>query len=63
MPGQNGISLSDEKTNSVYTLSGETSGVKAGDRMTLQGKKNSKANHTFGWEVTKIRSDHGVCQP
>jgi hypothetical protein len=34
-----GMSVTDEKDKRVYVLSGNTAGVKPGDRMKLQGKK------------------------
>lgn len=61
---QNGMVMNDEKDKLVYTLSGETSGIKPGERMTLQGKKiKPNTGNPLGWEITKIRTDHGVCQP
>jgi hypothetical protein len=63
-PAQNGFIVNDEKDKLVYTLSGDTAGVKQGERMTLQGKKiKPNAGNTLGWEITKIRTDYGVCQP
>jgi hypothetical protein len=63
-PGQNGMIVSDEKDKLVYTLSGDTAGVRADERMTLQGKKiKPNAGNPLGWEITKIRTDYGVCQP
>jgi hypothetical protein len=63
-PAQNGMSVNDEKDQRVYTLSGDTAGVKPGERMTLQGKKiKPNAGNPPGWEITKVRTDYGVCQP
>ena len=63
-PAQNGFIVNDEKDKLVYTLSGDTAGVKQGERMTLQGKKiKPNAGNPLGWEITKIRTDYGVCQP
>src|ERR1039458_3680498 len=63
-PAQNGMIVNDEKDKLVYTLSGDTAGVKPGERMTLQGKKiKPNAGNPLGWEITKIRTDYGVCQP
>jgi hypothetical protein len=61
---QNGMIVKDENDKHVYTLSGDTAGVKSNERMTFQGKK-TKANgrNPLGWEITKIRNDYGVCQP
>jgi hypothetical protein len=63
-PAQNGMIVNDEKDKLAYTLSGNAAGVKAGERMTLQGKKiKPNAGNPLGWEITKIRTNHGVCQP
>jgi hypothetical protein len=61
---QGGMTVNDEKDKLVYTLSGDTVGVKPGDRMTFQGKKVKPINGTpLGWEITKIGNDYGVCRP
>jgi hypothetical protein len=63
-PAQNGMIVNDEKDKLVYILSGDTAGVKPGERMALQGKKiKPNAGNPLGWEITKIRTDYGVCQP
>jgi hypothetical protein len=63
-PAQNGMIVTDEKDKRVYTLSGDTAGVKPDERMTFQGKKiKPNAGNPLGWEITKIRNDYGVCQP
>ncbi len=63
-PAQNGFIVNDEKDKLAYTLFGETAGVKQGERMTLQGKRiKPNAGNPLGWEITKVRTDYGVCQP
>ena len=63
-PAQNGMTVNDENDQRVYTLSGDTAGVKPGERMTLQGRKiKPNAGNPPGWEITKVRTDYGVCQP
>lgn len=60
----NAMTLTDEKDRQVYQLGGDTSGVKPGERLTLQGKKiNTGANHALTWETQKIAKDLGACQP
>lgn len=61
----NGLSVTDEKDKQVYALSGETTGVKAGDRMKLQGKKvkSRDSNKPLEWETRNVARDFGVCQP
>ena len=61
-PGASGMSVTDEKDKQSYALSGDTAGVKAGDRMMLKGKvkHNGKA---LVFESQRIIRDFGVCQP
>ena len=63
--GENGMTLTDEEDRRSYSLSGETAGVKPGDRMKLQGKrlKRKRSNKTQVWETAKIVEDFGVCRP
>lgn len=63
-PAQNGMIVSDEKDKLVYTLSGDTTGVKPGERMAFHGRKiKPNGDHPLGWEITKIRADYGACRP
>ena len=57
--------MTDEKDKRIYTLSGNTAGLKLGDRMTLQGKKMKQkgAGKTLVWETKTVRKDFGACQP
>jgi hypothetical protein len=60
----NEITLTDQKDRRVYRFSGDTTGVKPGEGMTLPGKKiNPKLSSTPTWETEKIIRDFGVCQP
>jgi hypothetical protein len=60
----NGLVVTNEKDKRVYTLSGDTAGVKPGERMTLQGHKISfSGSNPLGWEVSQIQKDYGACQP
>jgi hypothetical protein len=63
--GENGMSLTDEKDKRIYALSGNTAGIKPGERVTLQGKKIKPkgANNTFVWETKSVTKDFGACQP
>jgi len=63
--GENGMSVTDDKDKRFYTLTGNTAGIKPGDRMTLQGKKikPKDAGKTLVWETKKMNKDFGVCQP
>jgi hypothetical protein len=61
----NAITVTDEKDKQTYRLTGHTAGVKAGDRMKLQGKKTSSkvGGNSPGWKITKVDEDLGVCHP
>ena len=63
--GSDGMTVADEKDRQVYTLSGDTSSIKSGDRMTLQGKrpKSTGSAKPLTWEVRKVAKDFGVCRP
>lgn len=59
---QDGILVTSEKDKRIYLLSGDTSGVKPGERMTLHLKKiKTKGSHTVTWETKKITKDFGTC--
>jgi hypothetical protein len=61
--GANGMTVTDEKDKEIYALSGDATGVKAGDRMKFQGKKvKSKGpDKTLVWETKKVAKDFGAC--
>ena len=63
--GENGMSVTDEKDKRLYALSGTTTDVKPGDRMTLQGKKikSQDAGKTLLWETKQVAKDLGACRP
>jgi hypothetical protein len=62
--GDSGMTLTDEKNKQIYTLSGDTAGIKPGDRMKLQGKKvKPKGPKTRVWETKDVAKDFGTCQP
>ncbi len=62
--GANGMTVTDEKNKQIYALSGDTTNIKPGDRMRLQGKKaKSKGpDKTLVWEAREVTKDFGVCQ-
>jgi len=66
LSGQSGMSLVDESDKQTYVLSGETSGLKPGDRMSLSLRKTTtkaKGAKTVSWEVQKVKQDFGACHP
>jgi len=63
--GETGMTVSDEKDKQIYALSGNTVGIKPGDRMKLQGKKvkPKSPDKTLVWETREVNRDFGLCQP
>ncbi len=60
-----GMTMTDEKDKQIYSLSGDTTNIKPGDRMRLLGKKakSEGAGMTRVWETKSVSKDFGVCQP
>ena len=60
----NGMTITNEKDKQTYTLSGDITAIKPGDRLKLQGKKRrlGDTNKTLDWEARKVVKDFGVCQ-
>jgi hypothetical protein len=63
--GDDGMTVTDEKDRRTYALSGNTTGIKPGDRMRLQGKavKPKSPEKTLVWEAKEVTKDFGVCPP
>jgi hypothetical protein len=58
----NGMLVTSEKDKRVYALTGDMTGVKPGDRMTLHLKKiKTKGSNTLTWETRKVTKDFGSC--
>jgi hypothetical protein len=61
-PENGGLSLTSEKDHHIYLLSGDTTGVKSGERMTLHLKRiKVKGSSSPSWEMKTIGKDFGVC--
>jgi hypothetical protein len=58
--GPTGMSVTDEKDKRDYALSGDTAGVKPGDRMTLEGKAKHTGK-TLVFEAQTVSRDFGAC--
>ncbi len=54
----NGMSVTNEKDKRTYALAGVSAGIKAGERMTLEGKR-----HGAVFEASGLTKDFGLCQP
>jgi hypothetical protein len=63
--GEKGMKVIDEEDKKTYALSGDTSGIKAGNRMKLEGKrvKAKSPDKSRVWETEHVITDFGVCQP
>ena len=63
--GASGMTVTDEKDKQIYALSGDTTNIKPGDRMRVQGKKAKLKgpDKTLVWEAKKVTKNFGVCQP
>ena len=59
--GANGMTLTNERDKQIYELSGDTTGIKTGDRMRLQGKKEKPkgTDKALVWKATKVTKDFG----
>jgi hypothetical protein len=60
--GANGMSLTDEKDQRTYTLTGDPVGIKPGNRMTLEGKRTQSGPAPV-FQARTVTKDYGVCQP
>jgi hypothetical protein len=63
--GENGMTITDEKDRQIYALSGNTTDIKPGTRLKLQGKrvKSKGADKRLVWEAKAINKNLGVCHP
>jgi hypothetical protein len=62
--GQTAMTVTDEKDKRLYALSGDIAGVKAGERLTLQGKKIKPSDtNPLMWDTKAVTKDFGVCHP
>jgi hypothetical protein len=61
----NGLTITDEKDKQTYALSGDTFGLKPGDRMKVKGKKakHASSDTARAWKATGVSTNFGVCQP
>ena len=59
----NGFALEDESDHARLVLAGDTTGLKAGDRIQVKGKKKGKdAQGSRRFVVEKLRHDYGLCK-
>ena len=60
--GPNGMTLQDEKDKRTYALSGDPVGIKAGERMTIEGR-GAKIANALTFQAHSVAKDFGACQP
>ncbi len=61
--GPTGMNVTDEKDKRTYSLSGDPVGVKAGERMTFEGKRRADGGKKLVFEAHSVIKDFGVCAP
>jgi hypothetical protein len=63
--GGNGMAVTDEEDSNTYALSGNTAGIKPGERVQLLGKKVKQkgAGKPLVWDAKEVTTDFGVCRP
>ena len=61
--GADGLTLKNEKDKKVYVLSGDSAALRAGERVTLKGKKIKGSIEKPSFQVEKLTRDYGTCNP
>jgi hypothetical protein len=63
VPGTDGLTLQNEKDKRAYALSGDSGALKAGERVTIKGKKVKDSAGKYSFRVEKLSKDFGTCAP
>jgi hypothetical protein len=58
-----GLTLQNKKDKKVYALSGDSAALKAGERVTVKGKKVKNSSGKPSFQVEKLTKDFGTCTP
>jgi hypothetical protein len=61
--GATGMEVTDESDKRIYSISGDPAGAKAGERMTLEGKRRKESLKMPVFEARRVMEDFGACQP
>jgi hypothetical protein len=61
--GADGLNLKNEKDKEIYTLSGDSTALRAGERVTLKGKKIKDSGGKPSFQVEGLTKDYGTCNP
>jgi hypothetical protein len=59
--GSSGLTLRNEADSQNLLLTGDTAGIKPGDRVKVQGKKQKANGAARGFTVVKVKTDYGAC--
>jgi len=59
--GADGLTLQNEKDKKAYALSGDSAALKAGERVTVKGKKRKDSGGKVSFQVEKVTKDFGSC--
>ena len=59
--GPDGLTIENEGDHLSYSLMGDVSAVKPGDRMRVSGKKKKARGATHPFLVNKVKRDFGAC--
>jgi hypothetical protein len=60
--GPNGLQLQSEGDQQTFLLTGDTIGIKAGDRVKVQGKKSKDPSGNRHFLVERFKKDYGTCK-
>ena len=59
----NGLALTTEGGGQAYVLQGETGGIKAGERVSVSGKKGKQSSNALrSFQVERLSKDLGPCK-
>ena len=61
--GTDGLTLQNEKDKKVYALPPGAVELKAGERVTIKGKKRKDSGGKVSFQVEKLTKDFGTCAP
>jgi hypothetical protein len=60
---ENGLTLRNEKDKKTYFLAGDSASLRPGQHVTLSGKKTKNSSGKFIFQVQRLKTDLGECQP
>jgi len=57
-----GLSITSQSDQRVYRLTGDSGGIKPGERLTVEGKRE-RSGDSWVLEVHRLKQDLGACRP